>query len=90
VNFELVTGDTGRKYDVEFISKADFSRYIADWVYGHAILYFMCAVIGVFATPHILSRIWRASKRENPLEGNKTWQRGLASTRFLGYKTFYL
>ncbi|TVY20807.1 Ferric/cupric reductase transmembrane component 7 [Lachnellula arida] len=64
--------------------------YIADWVYGHATLYFMCAIVGVFAIPHILTRIWRASKRENPLKGNKIWQRALASTRFLGYRTFYL
>lgn len=70
--------------------KLIFSRYIADWVYGHATLYFMCAVVGVFAIPHILTRIWRASKRDNPLKGNKIWQRALASTRFLGYRTFYL
>ncbi|TVY42282.1 Ferric/cupric reductase transmembrane component [Lachnellula occidentalis] len=61
-----------------------------DWVYGHATLYFMCAIIAVFTIPHILHRIWRASKRENSLKGNKVWQRALASTRFLGYRTFYL
>lgn len=50
----------------------------------------MCAVIIVFAIPHILGRITKASKRQNPVKGNKTWQRTLAGTRFLGYRTFYL
>ncbi|TVY33102.1 Ferric/cupric reductase transmembrane component [Lachnellula subtilissima] len=66
------------------------SWYVADWVYGHATLYFMCAIIGVFAIPHVLTRIWRAMKRASPLKSNKIWQRALASTRFLGYRTFYL
>ncbi|TVY80331.1 Ferric/cupric reductase transmembrane component [Lachnellula suecica] len=64
--------------------------YISDWVYGHATVYFMCAIIFVFTVPHLLSKIWRASRRDNPLKGNKTWERALAGTRFLGYRTVYL
>lgn len=69
---------------------AHIYRYIADWVYGHATLYFFCAIVFVFAVPHVLSRIWRASKRENPLKSNKIWQRAVASSRFLGYRSFHL
>ncbi|KUJ12464.1 uncharacterized protein LY89DRAFT_208058 [Mollisia scopiformis] len=59
--------------------------YQADHVYGHATVYFMCAVIGVFMISNIISKV---SKRS--ASGNSIVQRGLAATRLLAYKTFHV
>jgi hypothetical protein len=63
--------------------------YQADHVYGHATIYFMCAVIGVFTITNIISKISKRSK-EKASNGNQTWKKALAAARFLSYKGFYL
>jgi len=63
--------------------------YQADHVYGHATIYFMCAVIGVFTIGNIVTRLTRRSKGKT-LGGNLVWQQILATIRFLAYKTFHL
>jgi hypothetical protein len=60
----------------------------ADHVYGHATVYFMCAVIGVFIIGNIISTTLRRSK--STTSGNPTWRRGLATGRFLSYRSFHI
>jgi hypothetical protein len=62
--------------------------YQADHVYGHATVYFMCAVIGIFAIGNIISIISRRSKSRRM--GNASLQKGLATGRFLFSRSFYL
>ena len=63
--------------------------YQADHVYGHATIYFMCAVIGVFTIANTISKISKRSKTKAS-SGNQTWEKVLAATRFLSYKVFHL
>jgi ferric-chelate reductase len=62
--------------------------YQADHVYGYATVYFMCAIIGVFTIGNIILTISRRSKSR--ASGNLTWRRGLATGRFLSYRSFYI
>jgi hypothetical protein len=62
--------------------------YQADHVYGHATVYFMCAVIGVFTLGNIVSVISRRSK--SSAGGNATLQKGIATGRFFSYRSFQL
>ena len=62
--------------------------YRADHVCGHATVYFMCAVIGVFTIGNIISTISRRSRSRT--SENLTWRRGLATGRFLSYRSFHI
>lgn len=62
--------------------------YQADHVYGHATVYFMCAVIAVFTIGNVLSTISRRSRSGKSL--NRAWQRGLAAGRFFSYRSFFI
>ena len=55
---------------------------------SRAMVYFMCAVIGVFTIGDIISIVSRRSKSRT--NGNPAWQKGLAAGRFLSYRSFYL
>jgi hypothetical protein len=62
--------------------------YRADHVCGHATVYFMCAVIGVFTIGNMISTISRRSRSRT--SENLTWRRGLATGRFLSYRSFHI
>ncbi|KAH6679077.1 ferric reductase [Halenospora varia] len=62
--------------------------YQADHVYGHATIYFMCAIIGVFMVANYSGRILAILKKDNPSKGNKSRQRVVGVVRYLSNKTF--
>ncbi|RDW65558.1 hypothetical protein BP5796_10250 [Coleophoma crateriformis] len=63
--------------------------YQADHVFGHATIYFICAVVGVFTISNILSRLSRSPKG-NGLRSNGLWQRFVALSRYNAYRSFHL
>ncbi|KAH8684246.1 ferric reductase [Tricladium varicosporioides] len=62
--------------------------YQADHVYGHATIYFMCAIIGSFMVAHYSGRLLALLKKDNPLRGNNSWQKVVGTVRYLSNKTF--
>lgn len=63
-------------------------RYQADHVYGHATIYFMCAIIGMFMVANYSGRILAILKKDNPSKGNKSRQQVVGVVRYLSNKTF--
>lgn len=64
-------------------------RYQADHVFGHATIYFICAVIGVFTVANVLARFSRSSKGDG-LRKNGLWQHLIAISRYNAYKSFHI
>lgn len=55
--------------------------YQADFVYGRAVVYFVCATVGVFAILHLLARYGPDSR------GNRLVQRVRAAGRYVAYRS---
>lgn len=47
----------------------------ADYVYGYATIYFMCAVIGIFTIKHLGTKMLKNSGTGKPSSEKKSWQR---------------